>query len=636
MAEPIDFKDPKLPRDQQLKQNLGSRPVKPLRDPKFPDAGVAVRDQTHHRPEGAVDVMLVNPPTPDGGIWIRTQHRVGRRSREEMVWPQCSLAQLAAMLHPDYSFEIVDANAERMAWDEFEEILRAKAPRFYLTQVTAPTLTNDMYGVMLAKSLGAQTIAFGTHVTPMPMETMRDFPALDYIVRGEPEATFRELVDVLAGRTAEQPDWVRELLAKTDPRWAPWGPGREGEVAETTAVATEVAEVDTVGGPARVAAPMALRAGQQRVEDAAPQVTHHTGANGYNGHQGNDSRAASQPSPTAWAGPTPADLRRVKGLVWREEGETRINVDRPFIPDLDDLPMPLHHLLPLDKYRMPLMKGPFTFLVTSRGCPAGCKYCIKHVTYQWSVRLHSPERIMQELWLLHDLGIHNIHMYADLFTVNREQVIELCKLIIEEELPIKWTCNSRVDYVDEEMLTLMGRAGCWLISWGIESGNEKVLQKAAKGANPKKAHRALTWARKAGIKNWGYFIIGLPGETEGTIRETIDLAKELPLDIALFHVAAPYPGTPFFFEVVENGWFKEGTRWEEVDMDKGTVLEYDNLSAEELLEWQRKAFREWALRPGPMWTYVKMLFSDFHTFKRALRVGMEHFTWAVGAKKGEH
>jgi anaerobic magnesium-protoporphyrin IX monomethyl ester cyclase len=544
------------PDDIELKRNLGTRAVKPLRQPVFPDAGAAVRQQTHTRPKTAVDVMLVNPPSPDGGIWIRTQHRVGRRSREEMVWPQCSLAQLAAMLQPDYSFEIIDAIAEMMTWDEFEARLREKTPRFYLTQVTAPTLTNDMRGVMMAKSLGAVTMAFGTHVTPMPMETMRDFPALDLIVRGEPELTFRELIDVLEGRQDERADWVQEMLEKTDPVW-------------------------------------------ERPTEASQ-----------------------------WNGSGP-DLSLIKGTVWREGTEVRINPDRPFIPDLDELPMPLHHLLPLDKYRMPLMKGPFTFIVSSRGCPAGCKYCIKHVTYQWSVRLHSPERIMKELWLLHDLGIHNIHMYADLFTVNREQVMELCKLIIEEEIPIKWTCNSRVDYVDEEMLKVMGRAGCWLISWGIESGNEMILKKAAKGADPQKAHDALRWAKNAGIKNWGYFIIGLPGETEETIRETIDLAKVLPLDIALFHVAAPYPGTPFFFDVVKNGWFKEGTKWEEVDMDKGTVLQYDNLSSQDLLDWQRRAFREWALRPGPAITYLKMLFSDYHTFKRALRVGLEHFTWAV-------
>jgi radical SAM superfamily enzyme YgiQ (UPF0313 family) len=251
------------------------------------------------------------------------------------------------------------------------------------------------------------------------------------------------------------------------------------------------------------------------------------------------------------------------------------------------------------------------------------------VSYQWSVRLLSPQRILEELKILYAAGIRNIHMYADLFTVNREQVIELCRLIIDDGLKIRWTCNSRVDYVDEEMLAMMGEAGCWLISWGIESGNETILKKAAKGAMPYKAKQALQWARNSGIKNWGYFIIGLPGETESTIRETIDFAKGLPLEIALFHVAAPYPGTPFFFEVVKNGWFRPGTRWEEVDMDKGTVLQYENLSADDLLYWQRRAFREWAFRPAPAWTYAKMLLSDFRTFKQALRVGVEHLGWAL-------
>jgi radical SAM superfamily enzyme YgiQ (UPF0313 family) len=271
---------------------------------------------------------------------------------------------------------------------------------------------------------------------------------------------------------------------------------------------------------------------------------------------------------------------------------------------------------------------PFTFIVTSRGCPAGCTYCIKHVSYQYGTRLRSPRLLVDEIKLLKEHGIHNIHMYADLFNVNREQVMELCELLIEEQVDIRWTCNSRVDYVDEEMLVLMGRAGCWLISWGIESGSEQVLKHARKGAYPDKAERALRWAKAAGIKNWGYFIIGLPTETHETIRMTIDFAKKLPLDIALFHVAAPYPGTPFFFEVVENNWFRPGTRWEQVDMDRGTVLDYPNLSAEELLYWQKRAFREWAFRPGPMFTYLKMLLTDVSTLKTALDVGLQHLSWA--------
>jgi len=206
--------------------------------------------------------------------------------------------------------------------------------------------------------------------------------------------------------------------------------------------------------------------------------------------------------------------------------------------------------------------------------------------------------------------------------------MELCQLMIDENINIKWTCNSRVDYVDEEMLTLMGKARCRLISWRIESGNEQILKHARKGAYPDKAARSLQWAKNAGIMNWGYFIIGLPGETEATIRDTIDFAKKIPLDIALFHVAAPYPGTPFVFEVVENNWFRAGTRWEQVDMDKGTVLDYPDLSAERLLYWQKRAFREWAFRPGPVMTYLKMLLSDWSTMKTALSVGLQHLSWA--------
>jgi radical SAM superfamily enzyme YgiQ (UPF0313 family) len=235
---------------------------------------------------------------------------------------------------------------------------------------------------------------------------------------------------------------------------------------------------------------------------------------------------------------------------------------------------------------------------------------------------------MEEMWYLKKLGIHNIHMYADLFTVNRDQVVELCQMMIDEKIGIKWTCNSRVDFVDEEMLELMGKAGCRLISWGIESGSEQILKHARKGAYPDKAERALRWAKKAGIMNWGYFIIGLPGETEETIRMTIDFAKKLPLDIALFHVAAPYPGTPFFFEVVENKWFRPGTRWEQVDMDKGTVLDYPNMPAERLLYWQKRAFREWAFRTGPVLTYLKMWMYDWSTMKTALNVGLQHLSWA--------
>ena len=551
----VDVKNKKKNRKKDpLRENLGTRRVPKLRMANFPDADEIVRQGLLEEERGpkAVDIVLVNPPTPDGGLWIRTQHRVGRRTRENMVWPQVSLAQMAAMLYPEHSVAVIDANAERMSWPAFAKKLDELKPKYYLTQVTAPTLENDMYGCFLAKARGAQTIAFGTHVTPIPRETMRPYPALDYILLGEPDLSIRDLLDVMEGKVDQRPDNIKKMFDDHDPMYEP-ALDEDGNVI----------------------------------------------------------------------------MEKIKGLVWRHGEEIVVNMTRPFIPNLDDMPIPMHELLPWQDYRMPLIKGPFTFIVTSRGCPAGCTYCIKHVSYQFSVRVRSGENIMKELWKLKNMGLNNIHMYADLFTVNRDQVMDLCQRMIDEKINLKWTCNSRVDYVDEEMLTMMGKAGNWLISWGIESGSEQILRHARKGAYPDKAARSLQWARNAGIKNWGYFIIGLPGETEETIRETIDFSKGLPLDIALFHVAAPYPGTPFFFEVVKNGWFRPGTRWEQVDMDKGTVLDYEGLPAERLLYWQRRAFREWAFRPGPILTYLKMVASDISTVKSALSVGMQTLSWQV-------
>jgi radical SAM superfamily enzyme YgiQ (UPF0313 family) len=535
-----------------LSENLGSRPVRPVPATRFPDVGRVLSElPTAARPAGAVDVLLVNPPAPDRGIWIRSQHRVGRRSRENMIWPQVSLAQLAAMLHPDYSVDVIDAIPHRMTWEEFECLLKEKRPRYYVTQVTAPTLTNDMRGTFLARNLGARTIAFGTHVTPMPVGTMESFPTLDYVLRGEPELTLRELVDTLEERAPSNPR-IQRLL--------------EEHHAEVKA----------------------------RAEEQEPSTSM---------------------------------LASIPGLVWRDKECTiHVNPDRPFIRDLDDLPLPLHHLLPWQKYRAPSIRGPYTFIVPSRGCPAGCKFCIKHVSYQYAVRVRSPENVIEELKLLWDLGLRNVHMYADLFTVNREQVMGICEGMIREGLHFTWLCNSRVDYVDPEMLQMMARAGCWMIAWGIESANEEIRKRVHKGTTEEKIVRALRWSKEAGIMNWGYFIIGLPGETEQTIQQTIRFSKKLPLDLALFHIAAPYPGTPFFFEVVENGWFRPGTSWEEVDMDESTVLDYPGLPAERIEYWARRALREWALRPGPMWTFLKSM-NSWHAIKSAVNVGWQTLGW---------
>ena len=553
--------------------NRGKTITQRLTAPSFPCADGALTPPAEARPAHALDILFVNPPAPDRGIWIRSQHRVGRRSREGMIWPQVGLAQMAA-LFPDYHVDIVDAIPARMTWDAFEALLRRTRPRYYVTQVSAPTLQNDMLGVFLAKSLGATTVAFGTHVTPLPRTTMDPYPALDFVLRGEPELTLRELLDTL--------------------QWA----GGHGQ--GTTDDAALWPDLDD--------------AFARRLRKLF------TGAEaGWRPAWLTNSSTQDRPP-----------LRRIKGLVWRDGGDVVVNPDRPLIADLDQLPLPRHDLLPLEHYRAPLVGGPYAFVVTSRGCPGGCRFCIKHVSYGSSVRLRSPGSVLAEIERLVELGVRNIHMYADLFTVNRDHVMGICRGLQERGLDIRWTCNSRVDVVDAALLDAMAGAGCWMIAWGVESGDERMLRRMHKGTTLHQIRQALRWSKDAGIMNWGYFIIGLPGETEESIRRTIALAQELPLDLALFHIAAPHPGTPFFFEVVENGWFRPGTCWEELDMDRSTVLDYPNLRAEELERWARRAFRQWALRPRPLWTYLKILVDNPALWRPALQIGLESLGWARG------
>ncbi len=487
-----------------------------------------------------LDILLVNPPSPNRDPYIRDVHRVGRNSREGTIWPQTALAQLAAMFPAEMSIRILDCIAERMSWAEFERRLAELRPRYYITQATAPTITNDMRGVFLAKSLGAVTMAVGTHVSPAAGDTLAAFPALDFVLRGEPEETARELVQFLES--------VRRRPGDAQRRLSPW-------LAE----------------------------------------------------------------------PALAD---VQGLAYRRDNEVVINADRPFIADLDSLPLPRHELLPLDKYRLPIVGGRYTFVVTGRGCPAGCRFCIKHVTYQDTLRLRSPEHIMREVWKLIGLGTTNIHFEADLFTANRDQVVGLCQAIIEQRAPVRWTCNSRIDFVDEELLQLMGQAGCWMIAWGIESGSREILQRARKGIDLDRVPQVLSWSKRSGIRNWGYFILGLPGETEETIAQTVAFAKQLPLDLVLFHIAVPYPGTPFWFEALEQGWLRVRC-WEDFDMYNSTVLEYPQLSAQQIERAARRAARQWSLRPGPLWTFVREARNP-GTLADWLRIGLRQLRWMVG------
>jgi radical SAM superfamily enzyme YgiQ (UPF0313 family) len=520
-----------------------------------------------------LDVLVLNPPSPDGDLFLRDIARVGRRTRDGIIWPQTALAQIGAVMQEaGYTVDVIDAIGLGMSWEDFERYMWKHKPRYMIIHATAPTLTNDMRTTFVGKAVGTVTMAIGTHVTPMSRETLESYPTLDVVIRGEPEMSILDVVQTIDRKIAEEKALENVPVGNPD-LTAPW---RKLPFPDASYLTT-----------------------RGRFLGPSAQLV---------------SRA----------------LRETKGIAFRTEHmEVQINPDRPFIENLDSLPIPLHDKLPWKKYKVPIVGGPYTFVLTSRGCPAGCRYCIKHVTYQASVRHRSPDHVLKEMYMLKEMGMHHIHFEADLFTVKKEFVYDLCNTIIKDGLQLRWSCNSRVDFVDEEELALMKKAGCFMIAWGLESGSETVLKRARKGTTVARIQQTIAASNKVGIKNWGYFIVGLPGETVETIQQTIDISKKLPLDIALFHIATPYPGTPFYYESVQNGWI-DMQRWEDYDMYSHTVLNYPHLSSKDLEYWAKRAAREWSLRPGPIKTFLKAA-ANPDTLGQLWQIGTNHIRWMGGS-----
>jgi anaerobic magnesium-protoporphyrin IX monomethyl ester cyclase len=469
----------------------------------------------------SIDALFVNPPSPDGHVYIRDINRSGRRSRERTIWPQTSLAYLAAVLKEEgYSVDVVDCIALNMTWTGLKAMMEKISPRFVVTNAITSIISNDLYTTYLGKFLGAHTIAIGPHVTSLPVETLKTFPSLDFGIMGEAEITIKELC-------------------------------------------------------------LALDRG------------------------------------------TP--VRNVKGIACRTgRGEVEITAKRPFIDDLDELPIPLHELLPISKHRLPYIGTSYTFVLTSRGCPYQCTFCRQPIMWERKVRKRSAQSIFKELAYLNGIGVNNIMFHSDTFTIDRNIVVELCDKIIEEKLPVRWICNSRVDTVDHDMLVKMKKAGCWMIAYGIETGSDMILKNVKKGGyhTVEQARKAVAWTKDAGISVWAYFIMGLPGENKDTVEETIALAKSIPADIVNFAVGAPYPGTELYTQAKEHGWL-ESECWEDFDQNYSAILSYPDFSSDDVMKSIRRAYLKWYLRPRGVVAFLKGV-GSWNDLKTLVGIGLEH------------
>ncbi|GAG26856.1 unnamed protein product, partial [marine sediment metagenome] len=201
--------------------------------------------------------------------------------------------------------------------------------------------------------------------------------------------------------------------------------------------------------------------------------------------------------------------------------------------------------------------------------------------------------------LIEKYKIKEIIFYDDTFTLNRERIIRLCQLLIEKNLNIKWKCETRVNLIDEELLQLMKEAGCYLIGYGIESGNQRILNILKKGITIEQVEKAVRITKKAGIETLGYFMFGIPGETEKEIKETINFAKSLNLDFAQFSIATAYPGTELYQIAKSSG--KVPKDWESsfyALAGQGKILSLCELPPPTLKNYLKIAYRSFYLRPS--------------------------------------
>lgn len=307
-----------------------------------------------------------------------------------------------------------------------------------------------------------------------------------------------------------------------------------------------------------------------------------------------------------------SDVGAISGIVYRNGEDLCTTSRRSFIENMDKLPYPAWDLLDgfPDRFSPPAFKTrklPAASLVTSRGCPNKCIFCDRSV-FGSSCHGFSADYVVGMVRELHDrYGVREICFEDDTFVTFKKRLVEICNRLIDMKLDISWSCLGRVNQVDPEHLALMKRAGCWQISYGIESGSQKILDLIRKNVTLAQIRSALDVSSKAGILNKGFFIVGHPGETRDTLRETIDFALDLPLHDISATMLTPFPGTELHERAAEFGTFDAD--WSRMNLLNAVFVPH-GLTEEDLLSAQKELLKSFYLRPRIVGNYTSRLLSN--------------------------
>jgi radical SAM superfamily enzyme YgiQ (UPF0313 family) len=316
----------------------------------------------------------------------------------------------------------------------------------------------------------------------------------------------------------------------------------------------------------------------------------------------------------------------IPGLVHRRDGEALRGPPRPLIEDLDSLPMVsrvYHKHLNFRDYFYSIARWPVVEILTGRGCPHYCIYCVYPQTMMGRrYRYRSVEKVVEEFAFIkeHFPGVREVFIEDDTLTANRKRCRELCRRLIDARLDLGWTANSRAD-VDEETLRMMHAAGCRLLCVGFESGVQQLLDAMHKGNTIERAREFVRSAKRAGIMVHGCFMVGNPGETEETMRATLEFAKSLNTDTAQFFPIMVYPGTESYRWAKEQGYLRseDYSQWITEDGMHNCMVDLPGLTARQMVEFCDRARREYYLRPRYIAFKLRQLLTDRDEAVRTLK-----------------
>lgn len=307
-------------------------------------------------------------------------------------------------------------------------------------------------------------------------------------------------------------------------------------------------------------------------------------------------------------------IENIKGIGYRKDGKVILTQNRPIQENLDQMPLPARHLLPMSSYRSSEVRAkrhPALHMMSSRGCPYNCSFCSNKIMHRFKLRMHSPERVIEEMSVLvKDYGAKEIHFWDDCFVFDEERIYKICDLLHKSRLKIPWDCEATMGRVNLKMLKEMRRAGCFSVSYGIEVGSDERLRKINKGwLNRDKIRQVLKLTHESGLRARGYFMFGFVGETLEEMEQTIQFAKELDLDFATFSLLVPLPGTDDYERAKKEGRFDKyywrHTLVSEISFPLEPIYLPVGVSREQLLNIHRRACREFYFRPK---TVLKRLF----------------------------